>query len=143
MIRPATAQDLPTIAAIQQASPEAAQWPATDYLAYACLVYEEAGSVAAFLVARTVAPGEHELLNLAVAPSFRRRGLARKLLHHAVNTQPGAWFLEVRASNSSAIALYGNCGFSILSRRPGYYHSASKTSPESAPEGAIVMRRTS
>lgn len=127
MIRPAGPEDLPAIAAIQAASPEASQWKPEDYLGYACWVADNA----AFIVTRQLAPGEHEILNLAVAPDARRTGLARALLTHVLAT-PGDWYLEVRASNTAAIRLYESTGFLAFGTRPGYYTSSSET--------AIVMR---
>ena len=69
--------------------------------------------------------GEMHLLNLAVAPEWRKRGLGRFLLHLAKNlgARRGAreaW-LEVRAGNLPALALYRSLGFTEVSRRPGYY----------------------
>lgn len=125
-IRPAGPDDLPAIAAIQAASPEASQWKAEDYLAYTCLLADDA----AFIVTRQLVPGEHEILNLAVAPQARRRGLARALLAYVL-AAPGDWFLEVRESNSAAIGLYESTGFRRFGTRPGYYGASS--------ESAIVM----
>lgn len=126
-IHPAGPEDLPTIAAIQAASPEASQWKPEDYLNYDCLVADGQ----AFIVTRQLAPGEHEILNLAVAPSARRTGLAKALLTHVLQASSGAWFLEVRASNQPAIRLYENTGFARSGTRPGYYRNS--------PESAIVM----
>lgn len=126
-IRLAGPEDLRAIAAIQAASPEASQWRAEDYLAHTCLVADDA----AFIVTRQLAPGEHEILNLAVAPEARRTGLARALLAHVLAT-PGDWFLEVRESNAAAIGLYESTGFRRFGTRPGYYGASSET--------AIVMR---
>ena len=128
IIRPARPADLEAIAAIQAASPEASQWKPQDYLAYTCFVTSD---LTAFLVARQLAPGENEILNLAVAPAARRSGLAQALLAHALQASPGAWFLEVRASNHAAIQLYKRTGFLPTGRREGYY--------QNSPEPAIVM----
>lgn len=131
-IRPARLADLAVIAAIQSASPEAAQWNPPDYLKQDCLVAEARGCVAGFLAARQVAPGECEILNLAVEPAERRTGIARQLVRAALERVPGAWFLEVRESNIAAIHLYENTGFKVAGRRPNYYYDPL--------EDAIVMR---
>jgi len=131
-IRAATVADLDAIAAIQSASPEAAQWSPADYLKHDCTVAQVNGRVAGFLVAREVGPGEREILNLAVDPAERRTGIARSLLRHARERLRGAWFLEVRASNTAAIRLYESMGFETAGRRGGYYHEPA--------EEAIVMR---
>jgi ribosomal-protein-alanine N-acetyltransferase len=128
-IRPAGPADLDDIAAIQAASPEASQWNPADYLSYTCLVTE---SLSAFIVTRSLAPGENEILNLAVAPAARRSGIARALLTHALQASPGTWHLEVRASNQAAIQLYQSAGFTPTGHRQGYYRDS--------PEPAIVMR---
>ena len=79
IVRPATAEDLAGIAAIQSQSPEASQWHPPDYLKHDCLVAEET-QVVGFLVARQIAPEEREVLNVAVDPAHRRHGVARALL---------------------------------------------------------------
>ena len=134
-IRRATATDLAAIEEIQSCSPEASQWKAEEYLLYdcwiACPLPDGRGSLQGFVVTRTVAPGESEILNLAVAPDARRNGVARALLKHVLGLSPGSWFLEVRESNLSAIGLYESTGFRASGRRPGYYSGSS--------ELAIVM----
>ena len=72
-----------------------------------------------------IAADEMHLLNLAVQPQQRRRGIARALLSEALNQARAlgarvAW-LEVRPSNSAARALYASFGFQEEGRRPGYY----------------------
>src|SRR5262245_55593398 len=103
--------DLPEVAAIQQASPEAAQWNIQDYLRYDFLVAVIDGRICGFLAARAVAESESELLNLAVAPGSRQRGIARSLLRELVALRTGAIFLEVRESNRAARNLYESIGF--------------------------------
>lgn len=132
IIRPPNSEDLDRIEAIQAASPEAAQWDPSGYLQYECQVAVREGKLAGFLVARQVAPGEHEILNLAVDPAARRAGVARALLREALARSPGAWFLEVRASNKAAIQLYESAGFRRAGRRAQYYLQPT--------EDAIVMR---
>src|ERR1700733_3349952 len=90
-IRTARLADLAVIAAIQATSPEAAQWSPADYLKHDCHVAEVKGCVAGFLVAREVAPGEREILNLAVDPAERRTGIARRLLQDALERAKGTW----------------------------------------------------
>ena len=69
--------------------------------------------------------GEMHILNLAVAPEWRRRGLGRFLLRLArdMGVRRGASeaFLEVRDGNLPALALYLSQGFTEVGRRPGYY----------------------
>jgi len=56
------------------------------------------GRLAGFLVARSVAPNEVEVLNLAVAPELRRTGVGRALLGNLIDRRSVTIFLEVRAS---------------------------------------------
>lgn len=71
------------------------------------------------------AAGEAELLRIAVSPEARGQGLGRKLLEACQRDLAEAGmpelFLEVRASNASAIGLYWACGWKPVGRRPGYY----------------------
>jgi len=120
-VRRVTVDDLPAIAAIQDASPEASQWDPASYLDYECSVATSGGRVLGFLVVRQVAVEEREILNLAVDPAERRRGVARKLLESELRRAKTRWFLEVRASNSSAVNLYESAGFREAGRRETYY----------------------
>jgi [ribosomal protein S18]-alanine N-acetyltransferase len=126
-IRPATADDLAAIAAIQGDF----GWPPETYLNYDCRVAIHEKQIAGFLVSRETAPGEREILNLAVDPSLRRRGIARKLLARELSGPLERCFLEVRESNLAAINLYRSMGFQATGKRPGYYSIP--------PEAAIVM----
>lgn len=78
---------------------------------------------------------EMHILNLAVAPEYRRKRIARQLVLAAIKlaSARGAHraFLEVRASNSAAQKLYSNLGFSGSFVRRGYY--------DSPVEDAVVM----
>ncbi len=68
---------------------------------------------------------EAEMLDIAIAPEFRRQGHAHALLEHGYTqlTRSGcvAVYLEVRASNFEARALYASQGFAEVGLRPGYY----------------------
>ena len=131
-IRGARLADLAAIDAIQTGSPEAAKWNPMDYLNQDCVVGELKSCVAGFLASRQVGPGEREILNLAVDPAERRKGIGRALLKHELARVPGAWFLEVRGSNLAAVKLYESIGFQRAGRRPDYYYEPA--------EDAIVMR---
>ena len=131
-IRQGGAEDLAAVAAIQAASPQAAQWKPADYLTYRLLVAAGATGVMGFVVARPVGGGELEVLNLAVAPEFRRRGVARQLLAALLEQYQGEFYLEVRESNLTAQMCYKSLGFQEVKRRPNYYESPN--------EAAIVMK---
>jgi ribosomal-protein-alanine N-acetyltransferase len=121
----------------------AAHWPRSQYLAIfqpgaasrLCLV-SGSGDVQAFLVARTAGP-DWELENIVVAPAARRRGLGKRLLEtllqHAQRHSAQAVWLEVRASNAAARALYESCGFAPVGVRRLYYRDPQ--------ENAILFSR--
>lgn len=124
--------DLAEVAIVQAASPEAAQWDVVGYLQYDFRVSVCGNQVTGFLVSRTLTEGETELLNLAVAPGFRRQGVARKLVESLLGESPGVVYLEVRESNRAARKFYDQLGFQEVSSRSGYY--------QAPPEAAIVMK---
>ena len=132
LIRPGQPRDLGEVAAIQVESEEVSAWPVEDYLQHDFRVAEDQGRVAGFLVGRTVAPGERELMNLAVARGRRRQGVGRQLVSAFLSHFTGVVFLEVRASNQGAIGLYKSLGFQEVSVRKNYY--------DFPPEAAIVMK---
>ncbi len=78
---------------------------------------------------------EIHITNLAVHPEWRRRGAARQLLGAALieGVAHGVTlaFLEVRPSNTRALALYESLGFQVIGRRNGYYFDTG--------EDALVM----
>jgi ribosomal-protein-alanine N-acetyltransferase len=132
VIRRAEAGDLEAVAAIQFASHSASHWPVADYLKYQFTVAVSDDGVAGFLVWRHLAEGECEVLNLAVAPQFRRQGIARELLNPLLNLRDTDIFLEVRESNEAARTFYKSMGFQEVSFRRLYYEDPS--------ESAIVMK---
>jgi ribosomal protein S18 acetylase RimI-like enzyme len=134
-LRAATADDLEAIGRVQNHSPEASHWEPARYLDYDATVAFRGGSLAGFLAARRTADDETEILNLAVAPEFRRRGVARRLMLNCFDRLPGTFFLEVRSSNTAAQALYEGLDFKPAGRRPRYY--------DNPVDDAVVMRRES
>ena len=138
-IRAMAERDVEPVMAIQIASPEIAQWTPRDYLRaaqgeMAGWVAEESGRVAGFLVTREVLD-EMEILNFAVVPDLRRRGVGTLLLDAALTLgrRLGAMkaYLEVRASNLAALQFYERHGFCATDRRRGYYIEPA--------EDAVVM----
>ncbi|MFV0297935.1 MAG: ribosomal protein S18-alanine N-acetyltransferase [Hyphomicrobiaceae bacterium] len=87
-----------------------------------------------------VAADEAEILTIGVAPEWRRKGVARRLVDGIVRAaqRSGAntLFLEVADGNAAARGLYEALGFQEVGRRKGYYQ------PQNGPaEDAIVMRK--
>ena len=85
---------------------------------------------------------EAHLLNLSVANTHQKQGLGRLLLEHMIKIakthRATNLFLEVRASNISAIALYENIGFNEMAVRRGYYPADPKQF-KGGREDAILM----
>ena len=120
-LRDARPSDLDALLSIQRASPGAAVWTRDAYESLLaadgtiCLVAEgKSDERIGFIVAR-VAADEMEILNLAVRPTARRRGLGRRLVVEALARARtrGArhCWLEVRASNRAALDFYRALGF--------------------------------
>jgi len=97
------------------------------------------GVLAAFAITQVVLD-EATLFNLAVDPDWQRRGLGRELLQHLINEleQRGivTLWLEVRASNQAAIALYEQLDFNEVSIRRNYYPTVD------GKEDAVIMALT-
>jgi ribosomal-protein-alanine N-acetyltransferase len=85
---------------------------------------EEEKRDGAFLLAWLVSDELH-ILSVATRPEFRRRGLGRALLTHAIDFAKGRGartaLLEVRRSNVAALDLYAKFGFVTSRVRPRYY----------------------
>ena len=99
------------------------------------LVAETARGVGGYLIGREAA-GSGEVLNLAVAPEFRRRGVGGALLEAGLaafrRRRATEVFLEVRESNHSAQSLYLARGFRAVGQRASYYRNPK--------EDALVLR---
>jgi [ribosomal protein S18]-alanine N-acetyltransferase len=123
-------------------SPEAANW--TEHAIRSSLTSSHALAFVSVIereirgcVLGASAEGEAEILNLAVKPLYRRRGIASCLVKHIL----AEWqrkdvqriYLEVRESNVGAINFYEGMGFQRVGRRKRYY-----AEPE---EDALVLER--
>ncbi|KQN58029.1 ribosomal-protein-alanine N-acetyltransferase [Erwinia sp. E602] len=97
------------------------------------------GVLAAFAITQLVLD-EATLFNLAVDPAFQRRGLGLQLLQHLIAELEArgvmTLWLEVRASNRGAIALYERLNFNEVSIRRNYYPTAD------GKEDAVMMALT-
>ncbi len=140
-IRPAVPADAPAMGRIERASfgdpwtdrslEEALRSPNGTGL-----VALKGGQMVGYLLARHVG-GSGEILNLAVAPGVRRKGVGKALLAAGLRVFDGLdveeIFLEVRESNQAARTLYLAEGFAVVGMRRGYYRSPL--------EDALVLRR--
>lgn len=104
---------------------------------YHCWIVECGGEMAGYTVV-AVAAGEAHLLNLSVAAPWQRRGIGREILNFVLKLArdygAGKVLLEVRPSNSAALALYAAGGFSEIGVRRCYYPAGD------AREDAIVLQ---
>jgi ribosomal-protein-alanine N-acetyltransferase len=98
-----------------------------------------AKAVAGFILSRQ-AVDEAEILSIAVAAAYRRRGLARRILDLHLRRLAGLGvrtvLLEVDEDNAPARRLYARAGFHEVGRREGYY-----VRPGGPPSRALVLRR--
>ncbi len=90
------------------------------------LIAEEEGTVLGYVGSQTVLD-ETDMMNIAVRPECRRRGIAAALIGELVNQLRAhgshVLRLEVRESNVPAIALYESMGFTQLGLRKNYYRN--------------------
>ena len=80
--------------------------------------------LAGYIVARMGADELH-INNVAVREPYRRLGIGRALLDRILaegkRSEVPSAFLELRAGNTAALALYEDCGFRVTARRSKYY----------------------
>jgi len=100
------------------------------------LVALEGERVVGYVGSQTVID-ESDMMNIAVHPDHRRRGVAENLvgrLSDALRLRGSkALMLEVRVSNEPAIRLYEKLGFVQVGRRPNYYRNPK--------EDALILRK--
>jgi [ribosomal protein S18]-alanine N-acetyltransferase len=142
MVRRFRAEDIGSVMAILHESPEAASWSrqsfleASDEAGALALVVETNAEITGFLMGRRIGD-QGEVLNLAVTRSRRRRGQGTVLLETAIAAfrSSGALsvYLEVRESNTGAIAFYESHNFAKVGRRKDYYQQPT--------EAAVTMMR--
>jgi [ribosomal protein S18]-alanine N-acetyltransferase len=94
---------------------------------YVCCVDELGGEIRSYAILRPVLD-QAELLNIGVAARHQRKGLGRSMLREMLDAARSKnmrrMFLEVRSSNSAALALYRGTGFGEIGVRHGYYQNA-------------------
>ena len=94
------------------------------------------GDLVGYLIISRYVDAWH-VMNVAVAPGYRRRGIAVTLLERLFELTAGderrGYTLEVRVSNTAAIRLYERLGFKARGIRRGYYTDNR--------EDAIIMWR--
>ena len=100
----------------------------------ACAVALENSSVIGYLAYEQILD-EGSIVEVAVHPDYRRQGIAKKLITEMPDARKdlSVVFLEVRESNTAAIALYESLGFEKIGVRKGYYDHPK--------DNAIIMRK--
>ena len=87
--------------------------------------YDVAGYVGAYLIL-----WEADINQVAVAPAYRRCGIAMRLMQDFMQKARARGItevtLEVRKSNSAAIALYEKCGFQTEGIRKNFYEAPTE-----------------
>ena len=100
------------------------------------LVAMEENRVAGYIGSQTVMD-ETDMMNVAVHPDYRRKGIAETLVNELVvnlkKMGSHCLTLEVRASNVPAITLYEKLGFTEIGRRKNYYRNPR--------EDALILRK--
>ena len=129
LLRPSRTCDVDEMSDIEQASfsvpwsRESIRQAVTSDGVYSVCALEN-GKVAGYGMSLTAAD-EGEILNVAVSPEYRRRGLGEKILSDMLRmcAERGARtvYLEVRESNAPAASLYVKTGFTVAGRRKNYY----------------------
>lgn len=140
-IREMKAQDVPQIAELERicfSDPWSAQSIATELdNSLSCwLVAADGEKVVGYVGSQTVLDGS-DMMNIAVAPDFRREGLAEALVNALIDClrqrKSRCLILEVRVSNTPAITLYEKLGFVEIGRRKNYYRNPK--------EDALILRK--
>lgn len=131
--------DIPEIVSIERLS-FSTPWSETSfrseiYSRYSITrVAELNGIIVGYVCVKHVADECH-LLDLAVHPDYRRRGIARALLNDVIQELKikgcRFFYLEVRTSNYAARKLYEKFGFNMVGVRKGYYVNPA--------EDAVIM----
>lgn len=140
VVRSLLLKDLPRVLRIERES-FPAPWSAAMFaleLTRAdslCLVGEADGEIVGYVVCSQLDLDWH-LMNIAVPPPCRGRGIAKALMTSLLAElgNEARMTLEVRPSNQAAIALYESFGFMLAGRRTRYYADTG--------EDALIMWRT-
>ena len=146
--------DLPEILELERSSFGKMAWSSTDFETalssdydYPMVVHKRPvntedresyiNNLAGYSVLRLLGP-EAEIENICVSPDMRRNGigetLMQKMIQTALTEKASVIFLEVRAGNTPARALYQKLGFKELYVRKGYYRDPT--------DDAIIMQLT-
>lgn len=139
-VRRMTVEDLPSVVSIESLN---YNFPWSEGVfkdcfkaGYSCWVCEEIDRILGYSIV-SIAVGEAHILNISVNPVEQGQGFGRKMLEHLIEVarskKAETVFLEVRPSNTGAIALYQKLGFNEIGVRKNYYPT------ESGREDALML----
>ena len=141
IIREMKMEDVPAIAELEKIcfsdpwSADSISSELNNRLSY-WLVAVVDGNVVGYVGSQSVLDSA-DMMNIAVAPEYRRMGIAKALVDALVvylqNNHIRFLLLEVRVSNEPAITLYQKLGFEQVGKRPRYYHNPR--------EDALILRK--
>ncbi len=140
-VRKMTIDDVPAVSQIDRLS-FTMPWPEHSFhyevaenRSARCFVAETEDRRIAAMIVSWIIVDEMHIATIATHPDFRRQGIGERILRDALldGRDAGAHlaFLEVRASNESAQAMYRKFGFRASGKRPRYYRDNN--------EDAILM----
>jgi ribosomal-protein-alanine N-acetyltransferase len=128
MLRNISLSDLPQLLLIEQLT-QFSPWTAEIFerclqAHYEGWVWEIDDKIAGFIISAQQV-GENHILNIGVHPDYQRQGIGQTLVAYVLETAKKKAshisFLEVRRSNTKAIALYEKVGFVQIGERKNYY----------------------
>lgn len=130
--REATLLDIPMLVSLDRQYFPNTAWPAEQFRAEVgkptrfFLIGESGEEIVAYAGAFLPnAGGEGDIMTIAVAPEFRRKGIAKELISRLESWAKArgaiAMMLEVDVTNSDAIELYTSLGYETLNIRKNYY----------------------
>ncbi len=130
IIRKMTLEDIPAVIDLDHKS-FSLPWPErsfrfelTENPASHCWVAELDGKVVGMIVVWLIVDEAH-VATIATHPDFRRQGVAKSLLSHAllrlIEEGARSSFLEVRENNVAAQEMYRRFGYEVTGRRRRYY----------------------
>ncbi len=130
--REATVLDIPVLVSLDRQYFPHTAWPAEQFRAEIgkptrfFLIGESGEEIIAYAGAFLPnAGGEGDIMTIAVAPEYRRKGIAKELISRMESWAKArgaiAMMLEVDVTNSDAIALYTSLGYESLNIRKNYY----------------------
>jgi len=148
-MRRMTVEDVPAVAELDRIS-FSLPWPERSFLfevtnnpASRCYVVESDGRIVGAVVAWLLVDEMH-IATIATHPEFRRQGIAQRLLAQVLKhgAQEGALssFLEVRAGNLAAQAMYHKFGYEQVGVRRRYYKDNDEDAILMTLEGLNVGR---